>query len=103
MDDYNLFRDMLETWRSTADWVKAVTVIVLPGYLVFLLHRLLRYRAEQREWLVEERSRPDEKYVRDLVEAQMCKIVAEWERARLAERERPWLTDKSGGRPDRLQ
>ena len=90
---------MLETWRSTADWVKAVIVIALPGYLAFLLHQIIRHRAEQRAFLVENQSRLDDKRIRELVEAQMCKIVAEWERARLAEHSQSRLQHKSGDRP----
>ncbi|MEX0345777.1 MAG: hypothetical protein AB3N20_12705 [Rhizobiaceae bacterium] len=86
MDDYSFLRDVLETWRSTTDWVKAVVVIVIPGQIVFLIHQVLRFRAEQRQMRIGEREEMaealTEQRVRELAEAELCRIIAEMERVR---------------------
>ncbi len=91
MDDYSFLRDVLETWWSTTDWVKATVVIVIPGQIAFLIYQVLRYRAESRAMIIEERGTLTEARVRELAEAELCRIIAEWERARL-----------EGGAPPRL-
>ncbi len=93
MDDYSIVRDMLETWRSTTDWVKAVVVIAVSSQIAFLIHQLLRYRAGERAQGTE-KPMTDER-VRKLAEAEFCRIVADWERARLAKTGRAgqrWLS-----------
>ncbi|MEX0346747.1 MAG: hypothetical protein AB3N20_17620 [Rhizobiaceae bacterium] len=91
MEDYSFLRDLLETWRSTTDWVKAVVAIVIPGQIVFLIHQVLRFRSEQRQMLIDEREAMTEQRVRKLAEAEFCRIIAEMERAR-----------RDGGEPPRL-
>ncbi len=88
MDDYSFLRDVLETWRSTTDWVKAAVVIVIPGQIAFLVHQVLRYRAECRAMIIEERETMTEARVRQLAEPEFCRIVAEMERARRARHEK---------------
>ncbi|MEX0344372.1 MAG: hypothetical protein AB3N20_05580 [Rhizobiaceae bacterium] len=86
MEDYSIIRDILETWRSTTDWVKAVVVITIPSQIVFLIHQVLRFRAEQRQMLIDEREAATEamteQRVRELAEAEFCRIIAEMERTR---------------------
>ncbi len=77
---------MLETWRSTTDWVKAVVVIAIPTQVLFFIYLVLQLRAEQRQMLIDERETLTETMtearVRQLAEAELCRIIAEMERAR---------------------
>ncbi|MEX0345575.1 MAG: hypothetical protein AB3N20_11670 [Rhizobiaceae bacterium] len=86
MDDYSFLRDLLETWRSTTDWVKAVVVIAIPTQIVFLIYLVLQLRTEQRQMRIDEREAATEAMtelrVRELAEAELCRIIAEMERAR---------------------
>ena len=83
LDDYSFLQDLLETWRSTSDWVKAVILIAIPGYVAFFTWLVLGYRAEMRTTrdvyvaLNEDR-------IRRLARAEMSRLAAEWERARKA-------------------
>lgn len=97
MEDYSFLRDMLETWRSTTDWVKAVVVIAIPGQIVFLVHQILRHRAEQRAMIAEERA-VDRREIRELVEAEICRIIAEREQARLPREGQARLTGDTNRR-----
>ncbi|MEX0344433.1 MAG: hypothetical protein AB3N20_05890 [Rhizobiaceae bacterium] len=94
MEDYSFLRDVLETWRSTTDWMKAVVVIFIPGYIAVLIHQVLRYRAETKAMLAEA-AMTDER-VRKLAEAELCRIIAEMERARLAQELPPILDNHRG-------
>lgn len=76
MEDYSIIQDLLETWRSTSDWVKVVVITAIPGQVIFLIYQVLRHRAEQREDVIIDAR------VRSLARAEMCRLAAEWERAR---------------------
>ena len=91
LDDYNLFADLMETWRLTTDWVKMVMLIAMPCYLLFLIHQVLRYRIEQRAIIADIRETDSD--IRRVVEAQMREIVAEWERKRSGDGSLPRLGD----------
>ncbi|MEX0301654.1 MAG: hypothetical protein AB3N24_04455 [Leisingera sp.] len=82
MEDYSFLRDLLETWRSTTDWVKAVIVIFIPSQILFFIYLAVQLRAEQRQMLSDERETMTEARVRKLAEAELCRIIAEMERAR---------------------
>ncbi|MBA5776562.1 hypothetical protein H2509_05425 [Stappia sp. F7233] len=43
-DGYNFAADLLTTWRSTADWVKAVGLVAFAGTAVASLALTLKYR-----------------------------------------------------------
>ncbi len=73
---------MLETWRWTSDWVKAVVVIAIPTQVLFFIYLVLQLRSEQRQMLIDERETMTEERVRQLAEAELCRIIAEMERAR---------------------
>ncbi len=45
----------------------------------YLIHQVLSYRAESRAMMAEERGTMTEARVRELAEAELCRIVAEWE------------------------
>ena len=86
LEDYSFLRDVLETWRSTTDWVKAVVVIAIPTQVLFFIYLVLQLRTEQRQMLADEREALTETMtkarVRELAEAELCRIIAEMERAR---------------------
>jgi hypothetical protein len=51
MDDYNFWSDLLDTWQSTADWIKALAILApqasaLAALALVLRHRRARRRAE---------------------------------------------------------
>jgi hypothetical protein len=48
MHDYNAWADLLQTWRSTSDWIKAVVVIAAFAYPVMVLQLLLSHRRAMR-------------------------------------------------------
>ncbi len=86
MEDYSFLRDVLETWRSTTDWVKAVVVIAMPTLVLFFIYLVWQLRSEQRQMIIEEREAMTETMtearVRQLAEAEFCRIIAEMERAK---------------------
>jgi hypothetical protein len=52
MGDYNFWSDLLDTWQSTADWIKALAILTpqataLAALALVLRHRLARRRVEQ--------------------------------------------------------
>ncbi len=96
LEDYSILRDALETWRATTDWVKAVVVIFIPGQIAFLIHQVLRYRVDQRAMILEEREVMTDERVRKLAEAELCRIIAEMERARLNEELLPISENRRG-------
>lgn len=79
LDEYSFARDLLDTWRATSDWIKFVVLVAVPGYLAFFFWLVLMYAKEKRS-----AAQPDDDRIRELVDAEMCRIIAEWERARLA-------------------
>lgn len=48
MTDYNFWSDLLDTFQSSADWIKVLWIIVLPALPLGALAMLLRYRLESR-------------------------------------------------------
>ncbi|MEX0343473.1 MAG: hypothetical protein AB3N20_01025 [Rhizobiaceae bacterium] len=86
MDDYSIIRDILETWRQTTDWVKAVVVIAIPSQVLFFIYLAVQLRAEQRQMRIDEREATTEamteQRVRELAEAEFCRNIAVMERAR---------------------
>ena len=44
MEDYNVWADLLDTYQSMADWVKALWLVVPPAFLLTLIALILRYR-----------------------------------------------------------
>ncbi len=87
LDDYNFFRDLLETWRLTSDWVKTVLLISIPAYTAFLIHQVLHYRNEQKAIIAEQRTSDTD--LRPMVEALMREIAAEWERKKFDDDAQP--------------
>ena len=81
MEDYSFLQDLLETWRSTSDWIKAVILIAIPGYVALFTWLVLGYRAEMRT-TCDVYVALNEDRVRKLAKAEMCRLAAEWERAR---------------------
>jgi hypothetical protein len=50
MGDYNFWSDLLDTWQSTADWIKALAILTpqataLAALALVLRHRLARRRS----------------------------------------------------------
>ncbi len=82
MDEYSFFRDLLEIWRQTPDGVKIVLAVAILGYIAFFVCLFFGFRVATRPRPL---SSSDDLHVRELVDAQICKIIAEWERSRLAE------------------
>ena len=83
MDEYSVIQDLLETWRSTSDWVKAVILIAIPGQILFLIYQLLRLKAEQRAMLLEDRL--TEERIIKLVHFELRRFVEAMERSRAAQ------------------
>ncbi|MCJ8506800.1 hypothetical protein MUU53_02615 [Rhizobium lemnae] len=53
MDNYNLAADLLATFRASPDVIKALWLLVPPGFVLGLLHLLLRWReGRARPWRV---------------------------------------------------
>ena len=46
--DYNLPADLLNTFRSLNDWIKALWILSVPGSLLGVLALVLRYRVTVR-------------------------------------------------------
>lgn len=44
MDDYNVWRDLLDTYQSLSDWMKALWLIVPPTFLLGFLALILWFR-----------------------------------------------------------
>ena len=49
MDDYNFWADLFDTYQSTADWIKALWLIVPSAFLLGLIALILRYRIASRQ------------------------------------------------------
>ncbi|WP_137137079.1 hypothetical protein [Rhizobium sp. FKY42] len=53
MDNYNLAADLLATFRASPDVIKALWLLVPPGFVLGLLHLGLRWRERRtRPWCV---------------------------------------------------
>jgi len=48
MEPYNFWTDLLDTYQSMGDWVKALWIVVVPGSLLGLVALVLRYRLASR-------------------------------------------------------
>lgn len=48
MDNYNFWSNLLDTFQSSPDWIKALWLIVPPAFLLALVALTLRFRIESR-------------------------------------------------------
>ncbi len=44
MTDYNFWADLMDTFQSSTDWIKALWLMISPGFLLTLIAMLVRYR-----------------------------------------------------------
>lgn len=44
MTDYNFWADLLDTFQSSSDWIKALWLLIPPGFLLVVIAILMRYR-----------------------------------------------------------
>ena len=44
--EYNFWADLFDTYQSTADWIKALWIVAVPGFLLGLTGIILHYRLE---------------------------------------------------------
>lgn len=44
MNDYNFWSDLLDTFQSSPDWIKAVWLLIPPGFLLGLVALTMRFR-----------------------------------------------------------
>ncbi len=44
MEDYNFWADLLDTFQSSAEWVKALWIVVPPGFVLGLIWLFFRRR-----------------------------------------------------------
>lgn len=44
MDEYNFWKDLLDTFQSSSDWVQAVWLIVPPMFVLILIRMIMRFR-----------------------------------------------------------
>jgi hypothetical protein len=44
MDDYNFWADLLDAFQSSPDWIKALWLLIPPGFSLALIAMLIRYR-----------------------------------------------------------
>jgi len=44
MGDYNFWADLLDTFQSSPDWIKALWLLIPPGFLLALIAMLMRFR-----------------------------------------------------------
>ncbi|EJN00604.1 hypothetical protein [Phyllobacterium sp. YR531] len=49
MSDYNFWADFLDTFQSSPDWIKAIWLLVPPGFLLALIAMLIRLWIGNRE------------------------------------------------------
>ena len=49
MDNYNFWSNVLDTFQSSPDWIKALWLIVPPAFLLVLVALTLRFRIESRK------------------------------------------------------
>jgi hypothetical protein len=45
MNDYNFLADVLDTFQSMDDWLKALALLIPPGFVLGLVGLFLRHRA----------------------------------------------------------
>lgn len=44
MDNYNFWADFLDTFQSSPDWIKALWLLIPPGFLLGLIAMMMRFR-----------------------------------------------------------
>ena len=44
MNDYNFWSDLLDTFQSSPDWIKALWLLIPPGFLLGLVALKMRFR-----------------------------------------------------------
>lgn len=44
MNDYNFWKDLLGTFQSSADWIKALIVLMPPGFLLGVIALILFHK-----------------------------------------------------------
>lgn len=44
MDEYNFWKDLLDTFQSSTDWIKALWLAIPPLFLLMLIRMIMRYR-----------------------------------------------------------
>ena len=49
MDNYNFWSNLLDTFQSSPDWIKALWLIVPPAFVLALVALTLRFRIESRK------------------------------------------------------
>ena len=48
MPEYNFWADLFDTYQSTADWIKALWIVAVPGFLLGLTGVVLYFRLESK-------------------------------------------------------
>ncbi|WP_288191729.1 hypothetical protein [uncultured Phyllobacterium sp.] len=49
MDNYNFWSDLLDTFQSSPDWIKALRLLIPPAFVLGLVALTLRFRIESRK------------------------------------------------------
>jgi len=49
MDNYNFWSDLLDTFQSSPDWIKALWLLIPPAFTLALVALTLRFRIESRK------------------------------------------------------
>lgn len=49
MDNYNFWSDLLDTFQSSPDWIKALWLLIPPAFMLALVALTLRFRIESRK------------------------------------------------------
>lgn len=49
MNDYNFWADLLDTFQSSPDWIKALWLLIPPCFLLALITILVRYRLASKQ------------------------------------------------------
>lgn len=44
MDSYNFWQDLLDTFQSSPDWIKALWLLIPPGFVLALIGMVMCYR-----------------------------------------------------------
>lgn len=53
MPDYNFRADLLDTFQSSSDWIKALWIVSVPAFLLGVLALVLRFRLAAKRLEVE--------------------------------------------------
>lgn len=49
MPEYNFWADLFDTYQSTADWIKALWIVAVPGFLLGLIALIFQYRLASKQ------------------------------------------------------